>query len=116
MEFIRNPPLNRMFRPGYRILFGGAVYSLQPRYRQMLGLAVPRLGPVALPVRLATKAVLAVVHLALGRRGPANWPPGTAFAACACRQQTRDPRCPITKEPGPGTAGAGFLTGGEWGI
>lgn len=72
VEFIRNPPLNRMFRPGYRILFAGAVYSLQPRYRQMLGLAVPRLGPVTLPVRLATKAVLAVVHLALGRRGPSE--------------------------------------------
>ncbi|MCQ6272721.1 DUF2236 domain-containing protein [Pseudarthrobacter sp. R1] len=72
VEFIRNPPLNRMLRPGYRILFAGAVYSLEPRYRQMLGLAVPRLGPVALPVRLATKAVLAVVRLALGRRGPSE--------------------------------------------
>jgi uncharacterized protein (DUF2236 family) len=72
VEFIRNPPLNRMLRPGYRILFAGAVYSLEPRYRQMLGLAVPRLGPLALPVRLATKAVLAVVRLALGRRGPSE--------------------------------------------
>ncbi|WP_163166540.1 oxygenase MpaB family protein [Arthrobacter sp. Alg241-R88] len=72
VEFIRNPPLNRMLRPGYRILFAGAVYSLEPRYRQMLGLAVPRLGPVALPVRLATKAVLAVVRLALGPRGPSE--------------------------------------------
>lgn len=72
VEFIRNPPLSRMLRPGYRILFAGAVYSLEPRYRQMLGLAVPRLGPVALPVRLATKAVLAVVRLALGPRGPSE--------------------------------------------
>jgi uncharacterized protein (DUF2236 family) len=72
VEFIRNPPLNSMLRPGYRILFAGAVYSLEPRYRQMLGLAVPRLGPVALPVRLATKAVLAVVRLALGPRGPSE--------------------------------------------
>lgn len=72
VEFIRNPPLNRMLRPGYRVLFAGAVYSLEPRYRQMLGLAVPRLGPVKLPVRLATKAVLAVVRLALGPRGPSE--------------------------------------------
>ncbi|WP_104182578.1 oxygenase MpaB family protein, partial [Arthrobacter sp. 9E06] len=48
VEFIRNPPLNRVLRPGYRILFASAVYSLEPRYRQMLGLAVPRLGPVTL--------------------------------------------------------------------
>ncbi|TLM75035.1 oxygenase MpaB family protein [Pseudarthrobacter sp. NamB4] len=72
VEFIRNPPLNRLLRPGYRVLFAGAVYSLEPRYRQMLGLAVPRLGPVALPVRSATKLVLGVVRLALGRRGPSE--------------------------------------------
>jgi uncharacterized protein (DUF2236 family) len=72
VEFIRNPPLNRMLRPGYRILFAGAVYSLEPRFRQMLGLAVPRLGPVTLPVRLATKLVLGVVRLALGPRGPSE--------------------------------------------
>ncbi|TLM87131.1 oxygenase MpaB family protein [Pseudarthrobacter sp. NamE5] len=72
VEFIRNPPLNRMLRPGYRVLFAGAVYSLEPRYRRMLGLSVPRLGPVALPVRSATKLVLGVVRLALGRRGPSE--------------------------------------------
>jgi hypothetical protein len=65
VEFLRNRPLNRMLRPGYRVLFASAVYSLQPTYRQMLGLAVPRLGPGTVPVRLAQKAVLAVVHLAL---------------------------------------------------
>jgi len=72
VEFIRRPPLNRMLRPGYRILFAGAVYSLEPRYRQMLGLTVPRLGPVTLPVRFATKVVLGVVRLALGPRGPSE--------------------------------------------
>jgi uncharacterized protein (DUF2236 family) len=72
VEFIRNPPLNPMLRPGYRVLFAGAVYSLEPKYRQMLGLAVPRLGPFPLPVRLATKVVLGVVRLALGRRGPSE--------------------------------------------
>ncbi|MGN7201230.1 oxygenase MpaB family protein [Arthrobacter sp. SAFR-044] len=76
VEFIRNAPLHPLLRPGYRILFAGAVYSLEPRYRQMLGLSVPRLGPFPLPVRLATKVVLGVVHLALGgprrRMGPSE--------------------------------------------
>ncbi|HEY8753114.1 MAG TPA: oxygenase MpaB family protein [Arthrobacter sp.] len=72
VEFIRNPPLHPLLRPGYRVLFAGAVYSLEPRYRQMLGLRVPRLGPFPLPVRLATKASLGVVHLALGRQGPSE--------------------------------------------
>ncbi|MET3720510.1 MULTISPECIES: oxygenase MpaB family protein [unclassified Arthrobacter] len=64
--FIRNPPLHPLLRPGYRIIFAGAVNSLEPRYRQMLGLKTPRLGPFPLPVRLATKVALGVVHLALG--------------------------------------------------
>lgn len=71
--FLRNPPLHPLLRPGYRIIFAGAVYSLEPQYRQMLGLEVPRLGPFPLPVRLATKVTLGVVHLALGRRpGPSE--------------------------------------------
>ena len=76
VEFIRNAPLHPLLKPGYRILFAGAVYSLEPRYRHMLGLSVPRLGPFPLPVRLATKAVLVVVHFALGgplrRMGPSE--------------------------------------------
>lgn len=67
--FLRDPPLHPLLKPGYRIIFAGAVYSLDPRYRQMLGLDVPRLGPFPLPVRLATKLTLGVVHFALGR-GP----------------------------------------------
>jgi uncharacterized protein (DUF2236 family) len=76
VQFIRNAPLHPLLKPGYRILFAAAVYSLEPRYRQMLGLSVPRLGPFPLPVRLATKVVLGVVHLALGgprrRMGPSE--------------------------------------------
>lgn len=68
VRFIRNPPLHPLLRPGYRVLFAGAVYSLEPRYRAMLGLSVPRLGPFPLPVKLATKTVLGVVRLALGGR------------------------------------------------
>jgi uncharacterized protein (DUF2236 family) len=72
VEFIRNPPLHPLLRPGYRIMFAGAVYSLEPKYRQMLGLRTPRLGPFPLPVKLATKVTLGVVHLALGRRSPSE--------------------------------------------
>jgi uncharacterized protein (DUF2236 family) len=76
VEFIRHAPLHPLLRPGYRVLFAAAVYSLEPRYRRMLGLSVPRLGPFPLPVRLATKVVLGVVHLALGgirrRKGPSE--------------------------------------------
>ncbi|MGX5715985.1 oxygenase MpaB family protein [Arthrobacter sp. MAHUQ-56] len=68
VQFIRNPPLHPLLRPGYRVLFASAVYTLEPRYRSMLGLSVPRLGPFPLPMRPATKAVLGVVHLALGGR------------------------------------------------
>ncbi len=69
VEFIRHPPLHPLLRPGYQVVFAGAVYSLDPKYRRMLGLEPARLGPFPLPVKLATKVTLGVVHLALGR-GP----------------------------------------------
>lgn len=72
VAFIRKPPLHPLLRPGYRIMFDGAVYSLEPKYRRMLGLRNPRLGPFPLPVKLATKVALGVVHLALGRTGPSE--------------------------------------------
>ena len=70
--FIRNPPLHPALRPGYRVLFAAAVASLEPRYREMLGLRTARLGPFPLPVKLATRLTLAVVHLALGNVGPSE--------------------------------------------
>lgn len=72
VAFIRKPPLNPLLRPGYRIMFAGAVYSLEPKYRKMLGLRNPRLGPFPLPVKLATRVALGVVHRALGRTGPSE--------------------------------------------
>lgn len=72
VHFIRSPPLHPLLRPGYRVLFASAVYTLEPRYRSMLGLSVPRLGPFPLPMRAATKAVLGVVRLALGSRSPSE--------------------------------------------
>ena len=72
VAFIRNPPLHPVLRPGYRVLFAAAVASLEPKYRDLLGLRTARLGPIPLPVRLATKVTLGVVHLALGRVGPSE--------------------------------------------
>lgn len=70
--FIRNPPLHPALRPGYRVLFAAAVASLEPHYREMLGLRTARLGPFPLPVKLATRVTLSVVHLALGKVGPSE--------------------------------------------
>ncbi|WP_310061217.1 oxygenase MpaB family protein [Arthrobacter ginsengisoli] len=72
VAFIRNPPLHPALRPGYRVLFAAAVATLEPKYRELLGLRIPRIGPFPLPVRLATKVTLGVVHLALGRVGPSE--------------------------------------------
>jgi uncharacterized protein (DUF2236 family) len=72
VDFLRNPPLRPMLKPGYRVLFAAAVSSLVPKYRDMLGLRRASLGPIPLPTRLATRATLAVVHLALGRVGPSE--------------------------------------------
>ncbi|MET3810589.1 oxygenase MpaB family protein [Arthrobacter sp. UYEF3] len=72
VAFIRDPPLHPVLRPGYRVLFAAAVASLEPKYRDLLGLQTARLGPLPLPVKLATKVTLGVVHLALGRVGPSE--------------------------------------------
>jgi uncharacterized protein (DUF2236 family) len=72
VAFIRDPPLHPILRPGYRVLFAAAVASLEPKYRELLGLRTARLGPFPLPVVLATRLTLAVVRLALGQRGPSE--------------------------------------------
>lgn len=72
VDLLRAPPLHPSLRPGYRVLFAAAVTSLEPKYRELLGLRTARLGPIPLPVTLATRGTLAVVHLALGRMGPSE--------------------------------------------
>ncbi|MFC8302622.1 oxygenase MpaB family protein [Specibacter sp. NPDC057265] len=72
VAFIKKPPLPRSQQQGYKILFAGAVAALPPQYRDILGLEVPSLGPLKLPVRLATKAALGVVHAGLGPVGPSE--------------------------------------------
>ncbi|MDO9397878.1 MAG: oxygenase MpaB family protein [Herbiconiux sp.] len=61
VRFIRRPPLSRGMMPAYRVMFAGAVASLPPEYRRLLGL---RRSP--LPVVWATGRVLAVVRRFMG--------------------------------------------------
>lgn len=72
LTYIRRPPLPRSQRLGYQILFAGAVATLEPRHREMLGLRVPSLGPIPLPIRTAVRLVLGVIRLGLGPEGPAE--------------------------------------------
>lgn len=68
VSFIKNPPLARLLRPGYRVLFDGAVASLDPRHRKMLGLPVPGIGPVPAPAIASTRLVLDGIGKVLGGR------------------------------------------------
>ncbi|GAB3577223.1 hypothetical protein GCM10027406_11240 [Leifsonia lichenia] len=65
VRFIRRPPLRRMLRPSYRVVFRAAVSSLEPRHRAMLGF---RSTPFdrAFPVHGATAAVLKGAGVLLG--------------------------------------------------
>jgi len=62
LTFIKNPPLRAAVMPGYRILFAGAVATLEPQYRRMLGLRRPWW-----PAKTMTRIVLAMLAALLGR-------------------------------------------------
>lgn len=62
VKFIRNPPLRRAVMPGYHVLFAGAVASLPPKYRRMLGIR-----RAWWPAKTATRVVLAGLAWILGR-------------------------------------------------
>ncbi|WP_087072846.1 oxygenase MpaB family protein [Arthrobacter sedimenti] len=72
LTYIRRPPLPWSQRLGYQVLFAGAVATLEPRHREMLGLRVPSLGPVPLPLQSAVRLVLGMIRLGLGPEGPAE--------------------------------------------
>lgn len=63
VRFIRRPPLAKGMIPAYRIMFAGAVTSLDPEHRRMLGLSEPVFPAVA-----ATGAVLRTARSLLGER------------------------------------------------
>lgn len=66
VRFVRHAPVRRTLRPSYAVLFGGAVASLEPRFRELLGMRMPRLGPVALPAASGTRLVLRAAGALLG--------------------------------------------------
>ncbi|WP_243064673.1 oxygenase MpaB family protein [Humibacter sp. RRB41] len=68
VRFVRRAPLRRSLRPSYAVLFGGAVSSLEPRFRELLGLRMPHLGPIQLPVRAVTGLVLRGAGSLLGEQ------------------------------------------------
>ena len=61
VRFIRNPPLRRSMMPAYRLMFAGAVASIPPEYRKLLGL---RRSPF--PVISGTRVLLGGVRFLLG--------------------------------------------------
>lgn len=69
VAFIRNPPLPPSQRGGYRVIFAAAADSLEPEYRQLLGLRRSRFPWLT---RWSVKTVLGIVHLALGKVGPSQ--------------------------------------------
>ncbi|WP_426520834.1 oxygenase MpaB family protein [Diaminobutyricibacter sp. McL0618] len=68
VRFVRRAPLRRTLRPSYAVLFAGAVHSLEPPYRELLGLREAHLGPLRLPVAGATSLVLHGAGRMLGPR------------------------------------------------
>jgi hypothetical protein len=67
VRFIRRPGLPGLTGRLYPILFGGAVASLDPRYRELLGLRRPWWPAITL-----TRAFLAVGAVVLGRMSPSE--------------------------------------------
>ncbi|GAA4266902.1 oxygenase MpaB family protein [Frondihabitans peucedani] len=66
VRFLKRPPLFPVLRAGYPVLFDGAVGTLTPRHRELLGLELPHLGPITLPTRPATSVMLAGIGALLG--------------------------------------------------
>ena len=75
VSFIRNPPLASSLMPGYRIIFAGAVATLEPKYRRMLGLRKPWFGAKA-----TTRVALRFLALLLGRPSTAETYAGRRLA------------------------------------
>lgn len=68
VRFIRRPPLFPVLKAGYPLLFNGAVSTLQPRFRELLDLRPPHLGPIALPAAGPAQVMLNGIGAVLGPR------------------------------------------------
>ena len=68
VRFILNPPLPLTARPAYAVLAAGAVSTMEPRHRELLGLpGLPRL-----PAQAATRAVLGGMRMVLPGVSPSE--------------------------------------------
>lgn len=85
VRFVRHAPLRRTLRPSYAVLFGGAVASLEPTFRDLLGLKAPHLGPVPLPAVSATGLVLRGAGALLGDQTAGERAARVRLAALAAR-------------------------------
>lgn len=72
VRFIRRPPIARSLRPGYAVLFAGAVASLDEPYRGMLDLAPASALGVPLPAVGTTGLILKGIGSTLDRIPPAE--------------------------------------------
>lgn len=88
VSFIRRPPLRRMLRPSYRVIFRAAVSTLEPRHRAMLGFQSTRLQR-ALPVQRATAAVLSGAGVLLGPKTQAELAARRRLQRLAGEHETR---------------------------
>ncbi len=66
VKFIKNPPLPAAAKLAYRLLFDAAVVSLEPEFREMLGL---RSGPRWL-VQPLTRSLLKTIRWVIGPESP----------------------------------------------
>ena len=66
IRFIKNPPLPGLARVAYRLLFDAAVVSLEPEFREMLGL---RAAPRWL-VQPLTRTMLKTIRWMIGPESP----------------------------------------------
>ncbi|MET0977353.1 MAG: DUF1990 family protein [Paeniglutamicibacter terrestris] len=70
VSFLKNPPLDPVVLPGYKLLFAAVVATLPANHREMLGLELPVVGQRV--ARLGGKAALGLAGLALAKRRPAE--------------------------------------------
>ena len=87
VRFVLNPPLPFAARPAYAVLAAGAVATLDPRHRELLGL--PNLPRV--PVEAATRGLLAAMRLAVGDSSPSEQAARTRLARLSAASDTTGP-------------------------
>ncbi|WP_372698950.1 DUF1990 family protein [Arthrobacter sp. JSM 101049] len=109
VSFLKNPPLDPLLLPGYRLLFAAVVDSLPARYRELLGLRAPGVDlpgsrRLHIPTRLGARTTLAVVGTVLGKHEPSEM--------AALRRLARIGQPADLTYPDPGLTKLGHAPGG----